>query len=971
MSDIRIRAANTVVSAIVVALVILPPFALGAVHPWPATIVEIATFLLLPVWAARLAIAPVGIGVPSSTRLVDLLVPAILLAGLFIFQLMPLPPYLIRTISPSTYEVYSRSLQDWPKRNPYSETLSTSAKPTAPPRVTSMLLPTKAEVKVGAVVPFAHHEQTSGSRTAQPDSHSDEGRKGFRVLGWRSRFGIPPTWLPLSLAPSLTASALVQFSAYAALFFVVLGYPIAKGSEQEERFYRLVLAAVVITGVLVAFVGLLQRVYWNGKILWFFVPSDWGAPLPTLARVTGPFVNPDHFANYLAMVFPLALTGALCTLPLGPRGYDGISRMVCGTGAVIILVAIALSFSRAAWIETGASLAVLVPLWIRDAFKRVGEAGPELSTSRSSGESRFAPQWMSHVLRVLSTQRALLIGGTLVALVSSAMLVLFILGPENRAEANARVAQTIVDDGGIGIRPAVWKATLGMIGDFPRVGVGLAAWPEIFPRYEPSPWSVNYFREAHNDYLQYLSETGIVGSLLALAFVGLVLARIFAAKRSLPDKDWPLVGALLLGLGVMAFHELVDFPLHIPANALLFTLFLALVLRMCSEGSTRFASKSDIPWVEVLGLLGVSTALVVMALNQSATAYPYDIPASITSEQAREALLEHPSSAKTHLSLLSLDGVNMSQHDRLAEIASAVWLSPTDPSIRDVSAAMLSSVGRRKDALEEMRESVFNSPTLGSHFYLQRQVIPWLLPPEQSAVEQGFKLAVGAHYFGAVDELGSFYETLGRLLDQARLYEDAARQTSARSERAEYLVKAARAEIQAGDVHSAEAALRLAIENVPADTDAYAELVTGIYGPDKNLGSAIAMTKHGIEHGAEHVRMYLALASAAQMAGNELLSEKCLLKALRYDPSFQTIMQVGQSFLQRGHFDRATSMLRNAVEIKPSSAEAYYSLAIAQERSYQYSEAEKAYARAALLAPQQYRPEYVAFRRRMTVSSRQ
>jgi hypothetical protein len=119
MSDIRIRAANTVVSAIVVALVILPPFALGAVHPWPATIVEIATFLLLPVWAARLAIAPVGIGVPSSTRLVDLLVPAILLAGLFIFQLMPLSPYLIRTISPSTYEVYSRSLQDWPKRNPH------------------------------------------------------------------------------------------------------------------------------------------------------------------------------------------------------------------------------------------------------------------------------------------------------------------------------------------------------------------------------------------------------------------------------------------------------------------------------------------------------------------------------------------------------------------------------------------------------------------------------------------------------------------------------------------------------------------------------------------------------------------------------------------------------------------------------------------------------------------------------------
>src|SRR5665213_700666 len=96
MNDIRVSAANTIVSMIVVALVILPPFALGAVHPWPATIVEIATFLLLVVWAARIAIAPVGIGIPGSARLVELLVPTLLLAGLFIFQLMPLSSNLIR-----------------------------------------------------------------------------------------------------------------------------------------------------------------------------------------------------------------------------------------------------------------------------------------------------------------------------------------------------------------------------------------------------------------------------------------------------------------------------------------------------------------------------------------------------------------------------------------------------------------------------------------------------------------------------------------------------------------------------------------------------------------------------------------------------------------------------------------------------------------------------------------------------------
>jgi len=297
----------------------------------------------------------------------------------------------------------------------------------------------------------------------------------------------------------------------------------------------------------------------------------------------------------------------------------------------------------------------------------------------------------------------------------------------------------------------------------------------------------------------------------------------------------------------------------------------------------------------------------------------------------------------------------MRQDLGLDEIASAVWLDPTDPSIRDLRAQMPVRAGKQSEGLEQVRESVFNSPSLGTHFYLRPPTVEWLAPSEQKAIEQGFNAAIAARYPDAVDGLGSFYETFGRYADESKVYTDAAARSQVRSERARFLIAAAQAELKEGKAQLAEAALLQAIEAAPANADSYVELVTGIYGPQKKLSAATSITREGLNNGAEPVCLYVALSSAAEMAGDDNTAQKSLLRALRYDPSFQTVMLVGQFYLQRGHLDRAASMLQNATEIRPSSAEAFYLLGVAQERSYQYSDADKAYARAAILAPQQYR----------------
>jgi hypothetical protein len=277
---------------------------------------EIAVFCLLILWAIRVTVDVAAASNPiseiASSESRSLLLPASIFAALVVFQVLPLPPVLIRFLSASTYQVFVHALPGWPRTMPYAEdAFSAEIAPGAASDSASIILPTVEQVKRSVAVPFANSTAGAGNKqkaATEKPSHDDLARRNR--LSQKARPGFAENWYPLSIAPSLTQAALLKYAGYVGLFFLVLAYPFADGAEGERRFYHTMLATVVVTSLLVAVVGLAERVYWNGKILWFVVPRDWGAPWPgTFPRATGPFVDPDHFANYLAMAFPLVLAG--------------------------------------------------------------------------------------------------------------------------------------------------------------------------------------------------------------------------------------------------------------------------------------------------------------------------------------------------------------------------------------------------------------------------------------------------------------------------------------------------------------------------------------------------------------------------------------------------------------------------------------------------------------------------------------
>jgi O-antigen ligase len=124
-----------------------------------------------------------------------------------------------------------------------------------------------------------------------------------------------------------------------------------------------------------------------------------------------------------------------------------------------------------------------------------------------------------------------------------------------------------------GKRASMRRDTYHILLDHPVLGTGLGTLQIVFPRYETN-YDGKVVNHAHNDYLEALAETGLLGGFCCAWFLFELFKGYF--RRSRDSASPPFVAALnfagLLASVGFLIHALVDFNLHIPANAVFFLL---------------------------------------------------------------------------------------------------------------------------------------------------------------------------------------------------------------------------------------------------------------------------------------------------------------------------------------------------------------------------------------------------------------
>lgn len=132
-------------------------------------------------------------------------------------------------------------------------------------------------------------------------------------------------------------------------------------------------------------------------------------------------------------------------------------------------------------------------------------------------------------------------------------------------------------------RWTIYSDTLNSIETFFPFGTGMGTFPEVYRHFQ-TPEIFSFINRAHNDYLEWMSDGGIFIAILILLSFWCFLTQWLSILRKDSDSSFRLlqIGAGI-GLLLILLHSLIDFNLHIPANAIYFAFLSAIFLHRPHE----------------------------------------------------------------------------------------------------------------------------------------------------------------------------------------------------------------------------------------------------------------------------------------------------------------------------------------------------------------------------------------------------
>lgn len=339
------------------------------------------------------------------------------------------------------------------------------------------------------------------------------------LAGWTADVGASFQYLMLGLAYSL-------------LFLLVVAL------FHTRRRLTILLSVLVVSGTLQAFFGAFMTL---SGIEWLLT----GPKTSYLGDATGTFVNRNHLAGYLEITLACGI-GLLLALRDGrPLRWVNVLETLMGPKARLRL-----------------ALVVMVIALV-------------MTHSRGGNAGFFVALMIVGGLFVLRNREHRLRNGLILAsiVLIDVLIISQYFGLERLKDRvmNTRLSDVVVDGEVVQraneLRDDVARQALPLVEDKPLTGHGAGSFEAVFPQQAGDDIRL-HFDHAHNDYLQFAVEYGLLGTLPLAAFVLLALWRALQAlwRRDSTYRSGVGFGAAM-GIIALLVHSGTDFNLQIPANA--------------------------------------------------------------------------------------------------------------------------------------------------------------------------------------------------------------------------------------------------------------------------------------------------------------------------------------------------------------------------------------------------------------------
>lgn len=226
-----------------------------------------------------------------------------------------------------------------------------------------------------------------------------------------------------------------------------------------------------------------------------------------------------------------------------------------------------------------------------------------------------------------------------------------------------------------------YKDALKVVKDYPILGAGGGGWASLYEHYQNNPYTS---RQAHNFFLQYLIEVGIVGFIVFIGFIGYIFYKYIRGylKR---DKDDFTNGYFfyIIALSIL-IHSLLDFNLSYAFMGILVFLSLAgMGVAMDSKPLRRSWNKSGLR-IGYFAVLAIGTVFLLfltigyLGSSNAAMKAKNLVSVSQSYQEIKTPLVEaledrpfHPESA-IYLSSLDQQVFNQTQDEQYLEEAYSV-----------------------------------------------------------------------------------------------------------------------------------------------------------------------------------------------------------------------------------------------------------------------------------------------------------